>query len=98
MQTHLIWYVLAIISLIVGIIYGIIAYTNSDDHVSNEFNRNVQAATLFFLAAIALGVLGVVQNQRDVFAYKNSVTEVKRETHVGHSEPRVHSTYVGTDF
>lgn len=69
MQIHLLWYVLAIISLIVGIVYGILAYTNTS-LIDGDFTRNIQAATLFFLAAIGLGVLGVLQQQRDVWSYK----------------------------
>lgn len=68
MQIYLFWYLLAIASLIVGIILGAIAYSNDDDS-GNDLLRNLYGAGYFFLAAIALGVLGVIEQKRNAWAH-----------------------------
>lgn len=77
MQTHLIWYVLSIISLIIAIIYGAWSYCNSNSLVEGNFIRRMQVAVCFFLASIAFGILGIVQQNRDVWSYKMQMHKYK---------------------
>ena len=70
MHVHLLWYVLALVALIIGIVYASISASNFNAVNNTESQQQAAAAIFFFFAGAILAVLAVVQQGRDAWNYK----------------------------
>jgi peptidoglycan/LPS O-acetylase OafA/YrhL len=62
-----VWYWIAIILVIVGLIYGFMVFFQNPSALNPADNGNINRATLSFLAAIAFGALAIYQSHREEY-------------------------------